>query len=65
MVNLWHAIRQTDRIAQLEQERDYLDARLAEFERLAEEFAQFKAPDHMCRMRFIQLLNMGRGGKDD
>ena len=44
----------------LERERDYLDARLAEFERLAEEFVQFKAPDHMCRMEFIQLLNMGK-----
>jgi len=60
MVNLWHAIRQTDEIAQLEQERDYLDARLADFERLVEEFVQFKAPDHMCRMRFIHLLNFGK-----
>jgi len=60
MVNLWHKIRQTDRIAQLEQERDYLDARLADFERLAEEFVQFKAPDHMCRLRFIHLLNGGK-----
>ena len=60
MVNLWHAIRQTDKIAELEAERDYLDARLADFERLAEQFAQFKAPDHMCRMQFIHLLNMGK-----
>jgi len=60
MVNLWHAIRQTDRIAQLEQERDYLDARLADFERAAIMFAQFKAPDHMCRLRFIHLLNFGK-----
>ena len=48
------------RIAELEAERNYLDARLADFERLAEEFVQFKAPDHMCRMRFIHLLNMGK-----
>ena len=60
MVNLWRAIRQTDRITELEAERDYLDARLAEFERLAEEFAQFNVPDHMCRLRFIHLLNMGK-----
>jgi len=60
MVNLWHAIRQTDRIAQLEHERDYLDARLADFERLVEEFVQFQFPDHMCRMRFIHLLNCGK-----
>ena len=60
MVNLWRKIRQHDRIATLEQERDYLDARLAEFERLANEFVQFKAPDHMCRLQFIHLLNMGK-----
>jgi len=34
--------------------------RLADFEHLAEEFAQFKAPDHFCRLRFIQLLNCGK-----
>ena len=34
--------------------------RLADFERLANEFVQFKAPDHMCRLRFIHLLNMGK-----
>jgi len=60
MVNLWHKIRQTSSFPQLEQERDYLDARLADFERLAEEFVQFKAPDHMCRLRFIHLLNGGK-----
>jgi hypothetical protein len=54
---LWNAIRQNDRIAQLESERDYLDGRLADFERLAEEFVGFVHPDHMCRMRFQHLLN--------
>jgi len=49
-----------ERIAALEHERDYLDARLAQFELLAEEFVQFQLPDHMCRMRFIQLLNCGK-----
>jgi hypothetical protein len=47
-------------IAQLEQERDYLDARLAEFERLATRFVNFKAPDHVCRMEFRHLLNGGK-----
>ena len=60
MVNFWNAIRQTDKIAALEQERDYLDARLADFERLAEEFVQFKAPEYFCRLQFIHLLNMGK-----
>ena len=54
---LWNAIRQNDTIAQLESERDYLDGRLADFERLAEEFVGFAYPDHMCRMRFQHLLN--------
>ena len=63
MVNLWRKIRQHDRIAELERERNYLDARLAEFERVATEFVQFKAPDHMCRLRFIHLLNMEKWRK--
>jgi len=57
---LWRKLRQQDRIAALEHERDYLDARLAQFELLAEEFVQFQLPDHMCRMRFLQLLNCGK-----
>lgn len=60
MVNLWHKIRQHDRITDLEHERDYLDERLAEFERLADKFVQFRMPDHMCRMEFMVLLNGGK-----
>ena len=52
-------------IAELEQERDYLDARLAQFELLAEEFVQFQLPDHMCRMQFIHLLNFGKWRSDE
>jgi hypothetical protein len=42
---LWNAIRQNDTIVQLESERDYLDGRLADFERLTREFVMFKYPD--------------------
>ena len=37
-------------------ERDYLDKRLAEFENMARDFVEFKAPDHICRMHFEFML---------
>jgi hypothetical protein len=59
------SIQQTvkDGIAILEQtinnltaERDYLDGRLAEFENMARDFVEYKAPDHICRMHFEMML---------
>jgi len=46
----------TRTIEQIEQERDYLDGRLAEFENMARDFVEAKAPDHLCRMHFEALL---------
>lgn len=44
-------------IEQLEQERDYLDGRCAEFEKLAREFVEVRYPDWICRESFKDLLN--------
>jgi len=55
-----HMILILNQITEFEQERDYLDARLAEFERLAERFVMFEIPDHMCRLEFVHLLNGGK-----
>ena len=46
----------TRTIEQIEQERDYLDGRLAEFENMARDFVEYKAPDHICRMHFDLML---------
>ena len=43
-------------IEELTAERDYLDGRLAEFENMARDFVEAKAPDHLCRMHFEALL---------
>ena len=43
-------------IIDLTAERDYLDKRLAEFENMARDFVDFKAPDHICRMHFEMML---------
>ena len=45
------------RVAKLEQERDYLDARLEQFEKLARKFVKCKYPDSIIRLRFQALLN--------
>ena len=43
-------------IKDLTKERDYLDGRCAEFENMARDFVEAKAPDHLCRMHFEALL---------
>ena len=43
-------------IEELTKERDYLDARLADFENMARDFVEYKAPDHICRMHFEMML---------
>ena len=43
-------------IEELTKERDYLDARLADFENMARDFVEYKAPDHICRMHFDLML---------
>lgn len=45
------------RVAELEQERDYLDARLEQFEKMARKFVKCKYPDSIIRLRFQALLN--------
>lgn len=44
------------RVDDLTAERDYLDGRLAEFENMARDFVEYKAPDHICRMHFEMML---------
>ena len=44
-------------IEQLTAERDYLDGRCAEFEKLAREFVEVRYPDWICRESFKDLLN--------
>ena len=43
-------------IEELTKERDYLDGRCADFENLARDFVEYKAPDHICRMHFDLML---------
>ena len=44
-------------IERLTTERDYLDGRCAEFEKLAREFVEVRYPDWICRESFRDLLN--------
>ena len=53
--------RQAKHIEELTKERDYLDARLADFENLARDFVDHKAPDYICRMHFEALLKESEG----
>ena len=43
-------------IEELTKERDYLDGRLADFENLARDFVEYKAPDQICRVYFEMML---------
>lgn len=45
------------RIKDLEDERDYLDKRLAQFERVSREFVNYHYPDHIMKMKFYTLLH--------
>ena len=50
-------------IEQLEQERDYLDARCAEFEKLAREFVNYEIDQFIARVHFEALLNDEKDGE--
>ena len=53
--------RQAKHIEELTKERDYLDARCAEFENLARDFVEYKAPDQIFRMHFEMMLKESEG----
>ena len=50
-------------IEQLEQERDYLDGRCAEFEKLAREFVNYEIDQFIARAHFETLLNDEKDGE--
>ena len=43
-------------IKDMTKERDYLDARLADFENMARDFVEYRAPDYICRVYFEMML---------
>ena len=45
-----------DTVRMTAKERDYLDKRLVEYENMARDFVEYKAPDHVCRMHFEMML---------
>ena len=60
MMNLWRRLRQEDVIDQVTSERDYLDAKCAEFEDIARKFVNFVYPDFICREHTKVLLENWR-----